>query len=196
MGLHPISSDSSPTADKAEPLTRLLRKNMPWVWIIKEQRAFDDLKMALLNAFVLAHFDLAKLTPLHINPSGQGLGTVLVQQDGTKHVLSYASRRLADAKTWYHSFELKYLELVWAVQRFCPYLYGCQFTVATDNAALTCLQTKVHLTSKLARWAVLLQKYDYKVVHRSNSNYQDAEFLSRHAICDPPTNLDEDWPGH
>lgn len=55
---------------------------------------------------------------------------------------------------------LKCMALVWAVQKFRPYLYGRHFVIVSDNSALVWLQTKKDLTHKLMRWAIMLQEYD------------------------------------
>lgn len=181
-------------ARRAAPMTRLLRKNVPWRWTAEEQASFEDLKSALLSAPILAHFDPAKATYLHTDASGEGLGAVLLQQDGddTQRVVSYASRRLTDAEQRYHSSELECLALVWSVQHFRPYLYGRHFTVVTDNSALTWLQSKKDLTAKLARWSILLQEHNFTIVHRSGKEHQDADFLSRHPMKNMPDSPDHD----
>ena len=46
------------------------------------------------------------------------------------------------------------------------------------------------LTSKLARWALLLQEYDFEVVHRAGITNMDADGLSRN-----PSPSDEDLTG-
>jgi len=49
----------------AEPLYRLLRKDIPFVWTSAHDAAFNILKKALVAAPVLAHPDF-KLTPLDV----------------------------------------------------------------------------------------------------------------------------------
>ena len=96
------------------------------------------------------------------------LGAVLTQKDdaGREYVITYASRNNNDAEAKYSSYEGECLAVVWGVAHFRPYLYGQRFTLATDHQPLKRLMESDKLTEKLARWALLLQEYDFEVVHR------------------------------
>ena len=70
---------------------------------------------------------------------------------------------------------------VWAIVHFRPYLYGQRFTLVTDHQPLKWLIEFDKLTSKLARWALLPQEYDFEVVHRVGITNLSADGLS----CNP-----------
>lgn len=169
-------------AKRSAPLTALLKKNAPWSWTQAQQLAFLDVKHALLEPPTLAHYDESAPIVLHTDASQDGLGAVLLQEDesGDHKVLAYASRQLSDVERRRHSSELECLAVVWAVEKFRPYLYGRHFTIVTDNSALTWLQSAKHLNAKIARWSLQLQEYNFTIVHRRGSAHQDADFLSRH----------------
>jgi hypothetical protein len=63
------------------------------------------------------------------------------------------------------SYEGEALAAVWAIAPFRPYLYGQKFTLVTDYQPLKWLMESDKFTGKLARWALLLQEYDFEVVH-------------------------------
>ncbi|KAK8775142.1 hypothetical protein V5799_031518 [Amblyomma americanum] len=169
-------------AKHSAPLTALLKKNAPWSWTQAQQLAFLDVKHALLEPPTSAHYDESAPIVLHTDASQDGLGAVLLQEDesGDHKVLAYASRQLSDVERRRHSSELECLAVVWAVEKFRPYLYGRHFTIVTDNSALTWLQSAKHLNAKIARWSLQLQEYNFTIVHRRGSAHQDADFLSRH----------------
>ena len=98
-----------------------------------------------------------------------GLGAVLTQKDddGKEYVIAYASWSNNDAEAKYSSYEEKCLAVVWVVAHFRPYLYGQSFTLVTDHQQLKWLMESDKLTRKLARWALLLQEYDFEVVHKA-----------------------------
>jgi transposase InsO family protein len=121
-----------------------------------------------------------------------GIGAVLTQKDddGKEYVIAYASRSNNDAEAKYSSYEGECLAVVWAVAHFHPYLYGQSFTLVTDHQPLKWLMESDKLTGKLARWALLLQEYDFQVVHKAGLQNLDADGLSRN-----PSPLEEDLTG-
>lgn len=54
-----------------------------------------------------------------------------------------------------------------------------EFTVVTDHYSLLWLQNLKDLTGRLARWAVRLQQYSFKIVHRKGKENVVADMLSR-----------------
>ena len=63
-----------------EPLIRLTKKGIAFVWREEQQEAFDTLKSALLSAPLLRHPDFSKRFYVQTDACGYGLGTVLTQQ--------------------------------------------------------------------------------------------------------------------
>lgn len=135
-----------------------------------------------------ALFDLHPL-PFYLgHPAWCGTPLLLIRQHvpslarrrrwGRASNLAYASCRLYEAETRYHSSELECLAIVCSVENFRCHLYGCPITVVSDSSALQWLQYKSDLTSKLARWAMQLQQYEFVVVHPKGSLHIDADFLS------------------
>ncbi len=74
------------------------------------------------------------------------------------------------------------LAVVWAVIHFRPYLYGANFTLYTDHQPIKWLMTNDKLTGKLVRWALILQEYEFKVMHRSGITHQNANTMSRRPL--------------
>lgn len=101
---------------------------------------------------------------LHTYWSILGIGVVLIQRDdnGEKHVLAYVSWRINDAKAKYSCYKGKcFVVVVWAVTHFRAYIYGENFAVVTNHQPLKWLIEYDKLTQKLARWDLLLLKYDF-----------------------------------
>jgi hypothetical protein len=46
-----------------------------------------------------------------------------------------------------------------------PYLYGTEFILYTDHQPIKWLMTNDKLTGKLAHWALIIQEYEFKVIH-------------------------------
>ena len=176
----------------AKPLTQLTRTGQDWKWEPAQDAAFEALKKALGSAPVLRRPDTRRPFQLHTDWSMLGLGAVLTQKDddGKEYVIAYASRSNNDAEAKYSSYEGECLAVVWAVAHFRPYLYGQSFTLVTDHQPLKWLMESDKLTGKLARWALLLQEYDFEVVHKAGIKNLDADGLSRN-----PSPLQKDLTG-
>ncbi len=80
----------------ASPLTHLLRKDVSLHWDSLQMKAFQDLKVALTNAPVLAFPDYSLPFILYTDASALGVGAVLMQRKvhGKHHPIAYASRTL------------------------------------------------------------------------------------------------------
>ena len=83
-------------ATLASPLTKLLKKEIPFHWNEAQESSFRRLKEALTNAPVLAFPNYEVPFVLCTDASAKGLGAVLMQPDtnGKNHAISFASRTL------------------------------------------------------------------------------------------------------
>ena len=108
----------------ATPLHQLLKANSKFVWTEPCQMAFQKLKKVLTHTPVLAYPNFDKAFILHIDASGEWLGTVLEQkeEDGMLHPVAYASRTLTKHERKYGITELEALGVVWALKHFRAYL--------------------------------------------------------------------------
>ena len=94
------------------------------------------LKQACMNSPVLAFADYTKDFLLETDAAKEGLGAVLSQkqEDGWFHPVAYGSRALTTHEKNYHSTELEFLALKWAImEHFKEYLLYKPFLVKTNN---------------------------------------------------------------
>jgi hypothetical protein len=61
---------------------------------------------------------------------------------------------------------------------FSSYIYGKHFIIHTDHKALVWLNKHKDQKSKLMRWLLKLQEYDYEIVHRSGKENGNTDALS------------------
>jgi len=156
-------------------------KKTPFVWEAEQQKAFDNIKDKLTQPPILAYANYQLPFVVHTDASGTGLGAVLYQQQGgQERVIAYASRSLKPSEKNYPAHKLEFLALKWAVtEKFHDYLYGCKFTVLTDNNPLTYVQTTAKLDATGHRWMASLASYDFKIRYRSGRSNAAADGLSR-----------------
>lgn len=167
-------------ATLSEPLNALLKKKRKWGWGDAQEKAFQALKEKLTSAPLLARPQFDYPFVLQTDASSTGVGAVLGQViDSKEQVIAYASRTLTSAERKYSVTERECLAVVWAVQKFRPYIEGYSFTVVTDHSSLRWLQNLKNPTGRLARWALELQAWDFKLEYRPGAAHHVPDALSR-----------------
>lgn len=168
-------------AELATPLTDLLGQKAKWQWTPATEEAFHNLKEALANPTPLCRPDQSRPYVLQTDASAQGMGSVLYQEreDGGRDIISYASARFRPHERRYDINEQECLALIWAIKTFRPYLEDKRFTLRTDSKTLTWLNTMKESKTKLARWALLLQQYNFRLEHCPGKNNELPDLLSR-----------------
>jgi hypothetical protein len=62
-----------------------------------------------------------------------------------------------------------------------------------DHSALVYLVSKASLIGKLARWTLLLQEYEFDIIHRPRVQHAVADYLSRLESGQAPTGVADDF---
>jgi hypothetical protein len=171
-------------ASIAFPLTELIKKDNPWCWTDSQEKAFAELKRALVNRPILVPYHNNLETQLHTDASVRGIGGMLlqVQPDQTLKPVAYFSRVTTPAERVYHSYELETIAVVECLKRFRIYLLGRHFKLVTDCTAVRYTFAKRDLIPKIARWWLSVQEYDFEIEHRPGKLMQHVDALSRNAI--------------
>lgn len=157
------------------------RQTREWHWGAEQDKAFETLKTHLVSAPILGYADSTLPYELHTDASGDSLGAALYQeQNGSKRVISYASRGLSKAEKNYPPHKREFLALKWAIcDKFKDYLYGQQFTVLTDNNPVTYVLTTAKLDATGHRWLASLASFHFDIKYRAGRHNADADALSR-----------------
>lgn len=185
LGMINFSSRFIPNRSEVlEPLTSLLKKNVPFVWDIPQKEAFKKIKSLLQESPCLAYFDTSKQISISADASSYGLGACLIIQseDGKKEIVSYASRLLSATEKRYAQIEREALALTWACDKFHEYITGIPVLLETDHKPLIqVLQSKPidELTPRLQRFRIRLMRYEYKVYYVPGKDLVVADALSR-----------------
>ena len=122
--------------------------------------------------------------PFHMfcDASNVTVGSVLCQSTGEKgkdQRIAYTSKQLTPAERNYSTTERECLAMVFSVKKFRHYLICNPMVFFIDHMAIKYLVNKVELSGRLARWVLLLEKFDYTVEYKPGRMYLQADNLSR-----------------
>lgn len=168
---------------ESEPLRRLINvTDDKFVWGEDQINAFDRLKELLTHEKTLKYFRVNYPIVVQTDASTGGLGAVLMQ-DGKP--VCYASRSLTDSEQNYAPIELELLAIVYAMQKFDQYVFGCKdLTVHTDHEPLEPILKKSLLKApkRLQSMLLALQRYPMSVKYRPGPLQVTADMLSRSPV--------------
>jgi hypothetical protein len=173
----------------AEPLHALKRKNAAFVWNEPQMRAFEQLMISISTPPVLQVPDFSKEFVLVCDSSDVAISAVLnQQQEDVLAPIAFASRLLTAAERKYSIHEKECLAVVWGYERFCVYLEHTEFTLHTDNQALSWLLRHAKELGRIGRWILRLAPYKFKTVHIPGKSNIVADCLTRQFEDAPPQN--------
>jgi transposase InsO family protein len=167
----------------AHKLTDMLRKDKKFEFNDEHRKVFNILKEKLSSKPVLKIFDNNAETELHTDASNVAYAAILMQKDclDELHPVHYMSRRTTETESKYSSYELEVLAIIQGIKKFRHYIFGKHFKIVTDCKAfqMTINKKDMTLSTKVARWILFLQDYDFTIEHRSGSKMRHADALSR-----------------
>jgi hypothetical protein len=167
----------------AGPLFELTKKDVVFVWNQDCQRAFDDLKRALVDAPILVRPNFKEPFCLDVDWSTKGVGAILSQREGRfEKVIAYANKALTAAQRKFHPMEGECYALIWGILHFRQYLHRTHFTLRTDHKPLEWLATVSDAHGRRGRWIDMLQDFNFKIVHRPGMRHANADALNRNPV--------------
>jgi hypothetical protein len=127
----------------SKPLTNLLQKDVPFVFDDDCKKAFEILKKALITAPIVQPPDWNLPFEIMCDASDFAVGVVLGQQvDKKLNVIHYASKTLDAAQKNYATTEKEFLAVIFACDKFRPYIVDSKVTIHTDHAAIRYLMER------------------------------------------------------
>ena len=164
----------------ARPLCRLLEKDSKFNFDDSCKAAFEEIKIRLVQAPIMAAPEWDQEFEVMRDASDFAMGAVLGQRkEKIFRAIYYASRTFNEAQENYSTTEKETLAIVFACEKFRPYILGSHVIVHTDHAAIKYLMSKKEAKPRLIRWVLLLQEFDLEIKDKKGCDNVIADHLSR-----------------
>jgi hypothetical protein len=112
--------------------------------------------------------------------SDYAVGAVLGQHvDKKLNVIYYASKTLDGAQRNNATTEKKFLAVIFAYDKFRPYIVDSKVIAHSDHFAIKYLMNKKDAKPRLIRWVLLLQEFDLHIIDMKGDDNPVADHLSR-----------------
>lgn len=165
------------------PLTRLTRKETPFIWTSECQDAFVSLKTAFTTAPILRHFDPDRHIVLETDASDYVSAGVLSQPDanGVLHPVAFYSKKHSPAECNYEIYDKELMAIVRSFEEWRPELESTAtpIQVLTDHRNLEYFMSTKLLNRRQARWSEFLSRFNFKIVYRPGKSGGKPDALTR-----------------
>lgn len=165
-------------ASLTAPLRELMKKDVEYRWTESHQKVFETIKDIICKDITLAYFDPKKPVVLEVDASTRGVGAALIQEG---RPIAFASKSLTDTEQRYANIEREMLAVVYACEKFHPYVYGKRFTILSDHKPLEMITLKNlgAAPPRLQRLLLRLQGYDMTVKYKPGKEMLLSDAMSR-----------------
>jgi hypothetical protein len=167
-------------SELVKPITSLLKNDTKFNWSSGCNEAFEQLKVLLTTAPVLAQPDIEKPFDVYCDALGSGLGCVWIQEGW---VIAYASRQLRRHEEHYPTHDLELAAMVHALKIWRHYLLGNICHIYTYHKSLKYIFTQLELNMRQRRWLELIKDYELEIHYHPGKANVVADALSRKASC-------------
>jgi len=149
-------------------------------WNDESIKEFNDLRMALISAPILAYPDWSKPFILNTDASGRAMAGVLLQlHDGVYKPVAFCGRKYSTVESRYSASERELLAIQYSYEQFEHYLYGRDFDCYTDHEPLVTAAKFKKPFGRLSRIFSKLPSGKYNIKYIPGKSNFLPDFLSR-----------------
>ena len=166
------------------PLHAVTGLNATFAWGPDQQKAFNEVKTALIEATALAQPDSEGEFVLDTDASAVAISGILHQWQGAPgerrlRPIIYGSKKLTTTQAKYGAPKLEMFAAYYFILKYHSYLCPRKFTLRVDNQALSWLKTYSTDQALIGRWIMTLDRYHFRVEHRPRTQRRNADGLSK-----------------
>ena len=141
----------------SRPLCRLLEKDIKFNFDESCRSAFEEIKSRLVIAPIMETPDWNKDFEIMCDASDYAMGAMLRKRTyKIFRAIYYASKTFNEAQENYSTSEKEMLAIVFACEKFRPYIFGSHVIIHTDHATIKYLMAKKDVKPRLVRWLLPL----------------------------------------
>ncbi|RWS24026.1 pol polyprotein-like protein, partial [Leptotrombidium deliense] len=116
----------------------------------------------------------------------------MTRKTNKRFIICYYSRTLKHSERNLSAIEIELLAIISSIKHFIHYLLGRHFLIYTDSNPLVYLMRTKNIFSKLTRWAIFLQDFDFEIIYTKGVDNTMCDYLSRYPLNNKIENKTED----
>ena len=161
-------------------MCRLLEKDAKFDFDESCRSAFEEIKSRLVSTPIMLTPDWNNEFEIMCDASDYAMGAKLGQRtEKIFKAIYYANKTFNEAQENYSTTEKEMLAMVFACEKFRPYILGSHVVIHSDHVAIKYLMTKKDAKPRLIRWVLLLQEFDLEIKDKKGSDNVIADHVSR-----------------
>jgi transposase InsO family protein len=178
-------------SELAKPITKLWKKDEPFIWGEEQDEAFERLKERVCSAPAMRSIDYTSANPviLSVDSSFVAVGIILSQIDdeGKRRPARYGSLPMGDTESRYSQPKLELYGLYRALRHFRLHIIGVQaLIVEVDAKYIKGMLNEPDLqpNATINRWIQGILLFDFTLVHVPAIRFKGPDALSRRPLAD------------
>ena len=164
----------------ARLLCSLLEKDTKFNFDESCQNSFEEIISRLVEAPIMEKLEWNREFEIMCDASDFAMGVVLGQKaEKVLKAIYYASKTFNEAQENYSTTEKEMLAIVFACEKFRPYILGSHVIIHIDHATIKYLMAKKEAKRRLIRWVFLLHEFDLEIKDKKGCDNVIADHLFR-----------------
>ena len=158
----------------------MLEKDTKFYFDESYHNCFEEIKSRLVEAPIMAKPDWNREFEIMCDASDFAMGAILGQKaEKVFKAIYYASKTFNEAQENYLTTGKEMLAIVFACEKFRPYILGSHVIIHTDHATIKYLMSKKEAKPRLIRWVLLLKEFYLEIKDKKGCENVIADHLSR-----------------